>query len=159
MSEVECRLEVDIDDSIPLGLRHTEHQAVFCDAGVVDQDVNSSELLYHFIYSLFYFFAIRSIGDEAQGFNIILFQLFESQGDIFLIYTGYSDIAAPATISRYISYLQDAFLISEAKRYDLKGKSFISGSSKYYFDDLGLRSVAAGFKGMDQESAHESLVA
>lgn len=58
---------------------------------------------------------------------------------------------APATISRYISYLQDAFLISEAKRYDLKGKSFISGSSKCYFDDLGLRSAAAGFKGMDQE--------
>jgi len=59
--------------------------------------------------------------------------------------------ARPASISRYISYLQDAFLISEAKRYDLKGKSFISGSSKCYFGDLGLRSAAAGFKGMDQE--------
>lgn len=60
-------------------------------------------------------------------------------------------LIAPATIHRYLGYLEDAFLISTAKRHDLKGKRIIGGSAKCYFEDLGLRSAAAGFLGMDQE--------
>ena len=60
-------------------------------------------------------------------------------------------IVAPATIRRYITYLNDAFVISEAQRFDLKGKAIINGSSKYFFNDMGLRNAAAHFLGQDQE--------
>ena len=43
------------------------------------------------------------------------------------------------TIKEYISYLQDAFLIEEALRYDVKGRKYIGTETKYYFTDLGLR--------------------
>ena len=60
-------------------------------------------------------------------------------------------IVAPATIRRYIAYLNDAFVISDAQRFDLKGKAIINGSSKYFFNDMGLRNAAAHFLGQDQE--------
>ena len=43
------------------------------------------------------------------------------------------------TITKYIEYLEDVFLIEEANRYDIKGKSYIGTPVKYYFMDLGLR--------------------
>ena len=52
---------------------------------------------------------------------------------------------APATIRRYITYLIDAFAISEAQRFDLKGKAIINGSSKYFFHDMGLRKCRRPF--------------
>ncbi len=55
------------------------------------------------------------------------------------------------TIDKYIKYLEDAFMISRVQRYDLKGKDIINGSSKIYFEDLGIRSAASGYKGFDQE--------
>lgn len=57
----------------------------------------------------------------------------------------------PDTIRRYFDYMEDAFLVSKTQRYDLKGKAIIGGQAKYYFQDLGLRNAASGFKGMDQE--------
>ena len=45
------------------------------------------------------------------------------------------------TIKRYIDYLEDAFLIDSAIRYDIKGKKYIDTPSKYYFTDLGLRNA------------------
>jgi len=43
------------------------------------------------------------------------------------------------TITKYIEYLEDAFLIEGASRYDIKGKSYIGTPLKYYFMDMGLR--------------------
>ena len=43
------------------------------------------------------------------------------------------------TITKYIEYLEDSFLIEEANRYDIKGKSYIGTPLKYYFMDMGLR--------------------
>jgi uncharacterized protein len=57
----------------------------------------------------------------------------------------------PNTVRRYIGHLEDAFLISSVQRYDLKGKDIINGSGKYYFTDMGIRSAATGYKGVDQE--------
>ena len=58
---------------------------------------------------------------------------------------------SPKTIRRYVSYLEGAFMVSFVRRYDLKGKEIIGGSGKYYFDDMGIRNAASGFKGFDQE--------
>ena len=43
------------------------------------------------------------------------------------------------TVAKFIDYLEDAFLISSASRYDIKGKRYIGAPKKFYFADLGLR--------------------
>src|SRR5574344_2896831 len=50
------------------------------------------------------------------------------------------------TISRYLEYLQDSFIISEALRYDVKGRKYIGTETKYYFEDLGIRNAVIGFR-------------
>lgn len=56
------------------------------------------------------------------------------------------------TISKYLGYFTDAFLISKAERYDLKGKKYIKTPTKYYFTDVGLRNARLGFR--QQEESH-----
>lgn len=62
------------------------------------------------------------------------------------------------TISNYIEYLKDAFLISEAKRYDIKGKNYISATSKFYFADPGIRNSILGFRQVEPTHIMESIV-
>ncbi len=56
------------------------------------------------------------------------------------------------TIRAYIGHLQDAFLFSESKRYDIKGKAYFDSSNKYYCEDIGLRNARLGFR--QQEITH-----
>ena len=56
------------------------------------------------------------------------------------------------TISRYLGYMQDAFLIEKAERYDVKGKKYIGSLAKYYFTDIGLRNAILGLR--QQEGTH-----
>jgi hypothetical protein len=56
------------------------------------------------------------------------------------------------TIDKYLGYFEDAFLISKAERYDVKGKKYISTPVKYYFVDVGLRNARLGFR--QQEETH-----
>ena len=56
------------------------------------------------------------------------------------------------TISNYISYLLDAYIISEAMRYDVKGRKYIGTNSKYYFCDIGIRNAIINFR--QQEPTH-----
>ncbi len=57
-----------------------------------------------------------------------------------------------ATIDKYLGYFADAFLISKAERYDVKGKKYIRTPSKYYYTDVGLRNARLGFR--QQEETH-----
>ena len=57
-----------------------------------------------------------------------------------------------AAIGNYLEYLQDAFIISEAQRYDVKGRKYIGTASKYYFEDLGIRNMLINFR--QQEDTH-----
>ena len=59
---------------------------------------------------------------------------------------------ANKTISKHIDYLTDAFLISKASRYDIKGRKYIGANLKYYFTDLGLRNARLNFR--QQEPTH-----
>lgn len=56
-----------------------------------------------------------------------------------------SNITA-TTITKYIEYFEDSFLIEEAKRFDIKGKSYIGTPMKYYFMDIGLRNIRINFR-------------
>ena len=50
------------------------------------------------------------------------------------------------TISNHIDYLTEAFLISKAGRYDIKGRKYVGANLKYYFTDVGLRNVRLNFR-------------
>ena len=56
------------------------------------------------------------------------------------------------TISHHIDLLAEAFLISKASRYNIKGRKYIGANLKYYFTDLGLRNARLNFR--QQESTH-----
>lgn len=62
------------------------------------------------------------------------------------------------TITKYIEYLEDSFLIEQAKRYDIKGKSYIGTPQKYYFTDLGLRNARIGYRQMEVTHSMENII-
>ena len=62
------------------------------------------------------------------------------------------------TITTYINYLLDAFLIEKAERYDVKGKQYISTPSKYYFSDIGLRNARLNFRQQEEEHIMENIL-
>lgn len=65
---------------------------------------------------------------------------------------------APATIAKYIECLQDAFIISEALRYDVKGRKYIGTETKYYFEDLGIRNAVVEFRQFEPTHIMENVV-
>ena len=62
------------------------------------------------------------------------------------------------TIRKYISYFEDAFLVSKAIRYDIKGKRYINTPSKYYFEDVGLRNARIGFRQVEETHVMENII-
>ncbi len=62
------------------------------------------------------------------------------------------------TITKYIEYLKDAFLIEEANRYDIKGKAYIGTPSKYYFMDMGLRNSRINYRQLEVTHAMENVI-
>lgn len=64
----------------------------------------------------------------------------------------------PATISKYIECLQDAFIINEALRYDVKGRKYIGTETKYYFEDVGIRNAVVDFRQLEPTHIMENIV-
>lgn len=62
------------------------------------------------------------------------------------------------TISTYIDYLLDSFLIRKATRYDIKGRKYINSPFKYYFSDIGLRNARLNFRQQEQTHIMENII-
>ena len=62
------------------------------------------------------------------------------------------------TIAAYIGYLLDAFIISKAERYDIKGKRYIASPFKYYFTDVGLRNAQLNFRQQEENHIMENII-
>ena len=62
------------------------------------------------------------------------------------------------TITRYIGYLENSFLIEEARRWDIRGKSYIGTPQKYYFTDLGLRNARIGCRQAEVSGSVENII-
>lgn len=62
------------------------------------------------------------------------------------------------TISGHIDYLAEAFLISKANRYDIKGRKYIGANLKYYFTDVGLRNARLNFRQQEPTHLMENIV-
>ena len=62
------------------------------------------------------------------------------------------------TVRSYIEHLEDAFIISEANRYDVKGRRYIGTPLKYYFEDVGLRNARLGFRQVEETHLMENII-
>ena len=62
------------------------------------------------------------------------------------------------TISNYITYLTNAFIINRAERYDVKGRKYIASPFKYYFTDIGLRNAALNFRQQERTHIMENII-
>lgn len=62
------------------------------------------------------------------------------------------------TIRQYITHLQDAFIIREAQRYNIKGRKYIGADSKYFFADMGIRNVALNFRQIEAPHIMENVI-
>ena len=62
------------------------------------------------------------------------------------------------TIYNYLGYLQDAFIIEKAKRFDVRGKRFIETPQKYYFTDMGLRNARLNFRQIEETHSMENII-
>ena len=62
------------------------------------------------------------------------------------------------TISKYLSYLSDAFVLEKSLRYDIKGKKYINTLSKYYFSDIGIRNALLGFRQQEENHIMENII-
>ena len=62
------------------------------------------------------------------------------------------------TVRKYISHFEDAFLLSRASRYNIKGKRYINATCKYYFEDIGLRNARLGFRQTEESHLMENIL-
>ncbi len=62
------------------------------------------------------------------------------------------------TIDNYISYMEQSFMLSKAKRYDVKGKKYINTPYKIYFEDIGLRNARLDFRQIEETHLMENII-
>lgn len=62
------------------------------------------------------------------------------------------------TISKYLDFFIDAFIMRKAQRYDIKGKRYINSLMKYYFTDVGLRNARLNFRQQEENHIMENVI-
>jgi len=62
------------------------------------------------------------------------------------------------TVAKYISALENAFLIQKVRRYDVKGRKYIGALAKYYFTDVGIRNCVLGFRQQEESHIMENII-
>ena len=62
------------------------------------------------------------------------------------------------TLRQYIEYLEDAFIINRADRYNVKGRKYIGSPVKYYFEDIGLRNARLRFRQIEETHIMENII-
>lgn len=62
------------------------------------------------------------------------------------------------TVKKYMDYLEDAFIIKKADRYDVKGKKYLDFPSKYYVSDIGLRNARLNFRQQERTHVMENII-
>jgi len=70
---------------------------------------------------------------------------------------GYGDIV-PETIEHFISYFKDAFVISRAGKYNVKGRKYIDSPFKIYFEDIGVRNARLNFRQIEETHIMENII-
>lgn len=89
-----------------------------------------------------------SIGAPVNALNIA--NTFESVSNVQSI--------TDKTVSAYLEYMQDAFLIEKSERFDIKGRKYIGSLSKYYYQDVGLRNAILSFRQSEPTHIMENVI-
>jgi predicted AAA+ superfamily ATPase len=63
-----------------------------------------------------------------------------------------------STISAYIDFFIDAFILKKAERYDIKGRKYIGAQQKYFFSDVGLRNARLNFRQQEENHIMENII-
>ncbi len=63
-----------------------------------------------------------------------------------------------STITTFIGYFEDAFLVSKAKKFNIKGKKYISSPFKIYFEDIGVRNARLNFRQIEETHIMENIL-
>ena len=91
--------------------------------------------------------------------------LFSSVGSLTSVHNIVNTLKSQASISttdktikKYLDYLEDAFLFSKARRYDIKGKRYLYFPEKYYAEDLGLRNAKVNFRQTEPSHLMENAI-
>ena len=63
-----------------------------------------------------------------------------------------------STIRQYLKHLEDAFILEEAMRYDIKGRKYIGAENKYYFEDIGIRNALLNFRQQEDTHIMENII-
>ena len=64
----------------------------------------------------------------------------------------------PTLVSNYVQYIIDSFLVSMARRYDVKGKTYFKYPNKYYYTDIGLRNARLNYRQYDPGHMMENII-
>lgn len=88
-----------------------------------------------------------SIGAPVNSLNIA--NTFKSTG---------RGLITDKTVSTYMGYMQDAFLIERSERYDIKGRKYIGTLDKYYYQDVGLRNAVLSFRQIEKTHLMENVI-
>lgn len=62
------------------------------------------------------------------------------------------------TVGDYIDYFQDAFVVSKAKKYNIKGRKYIGSPFKLYFEDIGVRNARLNFRQIEETHIMENIL-
>lgn len=89
-----------------------------------------------------------SIGSPVNALNIV--NTFKSVSNVQSI--------TDKTVSAYLEYMQDAFLLEKSERYDIKGRKYIGSLSKYYYQDVGLRNAILSFRQSEPTHIMENVI-
>lgn len=92
--------------------------------------------------------AASSIGAPVNALNIA--NTFKSVSNVQSI--------TDKTVSAYLEYMQDAFLIEKSERFDIKGRKYIGSLSKYYYQDVGLRNAILSFRQSEPTHIMENVI-
>ena len=65
---------------------------------------------------------------------------------------------SPETVKNYLVCFENAFILSETKRYDVKGRKYINTPLKYYFEDMGLRNSRLNFRQLEEPHLMENII-
>ena len=62
------------------------------------------------------------------------------------------------TVTSYLKYIEDSFIVNKSDRYDVKGKKYIQTPQKYYFSDIGLRNARLNFRQQEENHIMENII-
>ena len=138
--------------------------------GLIQVGIDNDEFIWEYIKGVFYTVVLKDIVERQSVRNLtFLNRLLRYFADTIGKLTSINNISkfmksqgvdiAVKSISSYLSYYKDAYLLSTVERFDIRGKRILESNEKIYFGDLGLRNfISGGEREGDIEKVIENIV-